>query len=132
MNLVDLSIKRPSFITCLMIVILTIGTICFQNMDVDLYPDVDIPTIFISTKYTGAGPKEIETLVTKPLEESFSTISGIKRLTSKSMKDTSQIIINFYQGTDIKYAEQQVRDKISQTKTKLPDEIGRASCRERV
>lgn len=106
-----------------MIVIITVGIICFKKMDVDLFPDVDIPTIFISTSYEGAGPAEIESLVTKPLEEEISTISGIKRLTSKSLKDTSQIIVNFYQGTDIKDAQQQIRDKISQTKPKLPDDV---------
>ncbi len=123
MNLTDLSIKRPAFITSLMALIITVGIICFGKMSVDLYPDVDIPTIFISTTYTGAAPSEIESLVTKPLEEEVSTVSGIKRVTSRSMKDTSQIVINLYQGTDIKYAEQQIRDKVNQTKSKLPLDV---------
>ena len=123
MNITDISIKRPAFITSLMAVIVTVGVICFGKMSVDLYPDVDIPTIFISTSYRGAAPSEIEALITKPLEEEISTISGIKRVTSRSMKDTSQIVINLYQGTDIKYAEQQVRDKINQTKSRLPEDV---------
>lgn len=123
MNITDISIKRPAFITSLMAVIVTVGIICFGKMSVDLYPDVDIPTIFISTSYRGAAPSEIEALITKPLEEEISTISGIKRVTSRSMKDTSQIVINLYQGTDIKYAEQQVRDKINQTKSRLPEDV---------
>lgn len=123
MNITDISIKRPAFITSFMAVIVTVGVICFGKMSVDLYPDVDIPTIFISTSYRGAAPSEIEALITKPLEEEISTISGIKRVTSRSMKDTSQIVINLYQGTDIKYAEQQVRDKINQTKSRLPEDV---------
>jgi hydrophobic/amphiphilic exporter-1 (mainly G- bacteria), HAE1 family len=123
MNLVDLSIKRPAFITCIMIVIITIGVICFKNMSVDLYPEVDIPTVYVATSYEGAGPAEIESLITKPLEEEISTISGIKRLTSRSMQDSSRIIINFFQGVDIKYAEQQIRDKVNQARGKLPDDI---------
>lgn len=123
MNITDISIKRPAFITSVMAVIVTVGIICFGKMSVDLYPDVDIPTIFVSTTYKGAAPSEIESLITKPLEEELSTISGIKRMTSRSMKDASQIVINFYQGTDIKYAEQQVRDKINQTKSRLPEDV---------
>ncbi len=92
-------------------------------MNVDLFPNVDIPVIFVATTYTGAAPSEIENLVTKPLEEELSTIAGIKKLSSRSLKDTSQIVINLFQGTDIKYAEQQVRDKINQARFKLPEDI---------
>lgn len=123
MNITDISIKRPAFITSVMIVIISVGMICFNKMNVDLFPNIDIPTIFISTTYTGASPSEIEAIVTKPIEEEVSTIAGIKKVTSRSMKDTSQVIVNLYQGTDIKYAEQQVRDKINQAKSKLPDDV---------
>lgn len=122
MNITDISIKRPAFITSLMAVIITVGVICFSKMNVDLFPNVDIPTIFVSTTYTGASPSEIEALITKPIEEQVSTISGIKRVTSRSMKDNSQVIVNLYQGVDIKYAEQQVRDKINQVKSRLPED----------
>jgi len=123
MNLPSFSIQRPAFITSIIAVIITVGVISFNRMSVDLFPDIDIPTIFISTTYSGAGPREIETAVSKPLEEEISTIAGIKKLTSRSLQDTSQVIITFYQGTDMKYAEQQVRDKINQAKPKLPDDI---------
>jgi HAE1 family hydrophobic/amphiphilic exporter-1 len=123
MNLPNFSIKRPAFITSIIMVIITVGIISFNKMSVDLFPKVDIPVIFISTTYQGAPPAQIETAVTKPLEEQISTISGIKKLTSRSLQDTSQMIITFYQGTDMKYAEQQIRDKINQAKQKLPDDI---------
>ncbi len=92
-------------------------------MNVELFPNIDIPIIFVATRYDGAAPSEIENLVTKPLEEEISTVSGIKKLLSRSMKDTSQIIVQLYQNTDIKYAEQQIRDKINQAKYRLPDDI---------
>ena len=123
MNLPNFSIKRPVFITSIIAVIITVGIISFNKMSVDLFPNIDIPTIFISTTYSGAGPREIETAVTKPMEEQISTISGIKKLTSRSLQDVSQLIITFYQGTDMKYAEQQVRDKINQAKPQLPEDI---------
>ncbi|MFM8186595.1 MAG: efflux RND transporter permease subunit, partial [Alphaproteobacteria bacterium] len=123
MNITELSIKRPAFITSLMITIITIGYIAFKKMNVELFPNIDIPIIFVATRYDGAAPSEIENLVTKPLEEEISTVSGIKKLLSRSMKDTSQIIVQLYQNTDIKYAEQQIRDKINQAKYRLPEDI---------
>lgn len=123
MNITELSIKRPAFISSVMIAIVTVGWMSFKNMSVELFPNIDIPTIFVSTAYTGAAPSEIETLVTKPLEEEISTVSGIKKLSSRSMKDSSQIVVQLYQGVDIKYAEQQIRDKINQARSKLPEDI---------
>ena len=123
MNITELSIKRPAFISSLMIVIITVGYIAFNKMNVELFPNIDIPIIFVSTRYDGAAPSEIESLVSKPLEEEISTVSGIKKLMSRSLKDTSQIIVQLYQNTDIKYAEQQIRDRINQARAKLPEDI---------
>ena len=123
MNITELSIKRPAFISSLMITIITVGYIAFNKMNVELFPNIDIPVIFVSTRYDGAAPSEIESLVSKPLEEEISTVSGIKKLMSRSLKDTSQIIVQLYQNTDIKYAEQQIRDKINQARPKLPEDI---------
>jgi HAE1 family hydrophobic/amphiphilic exporter-1 len=123
MSIINTSIKRPIFITCLMLAIITLGLFSFKKMSVDLFPNVNIPVIFVMTNYEGAGPAEIESLITKPLEEEISTISGIKRLSSKSLKDTSQIVVTFYQNVDIKYAEQQLRDRINKAKYKMPDDI---------
>ncbi len=122
MSLTTLSITRPAFITSIMATLIIVGVICFNKMNVDLFPNIEIPTIFISTTYAGASPSEIENLVTKPIEEQVSTVSGIKKVTSRSLKDTSQVVVNLYSGTDIKYAEQQIRDKINQVKSKLPDD----------
>jgi len=123
MNITELSIKRPAFISSLMIAIITVGYISFKKMNVELFPNIDVPVIFIATAYTGAAPSEIENLVTKPLEEEISTVSGIKKLLSRSLKDTSQIIVQLNQNIDIKYAEQQIRDKINQARPKLPEDI---------
>ncbi len=123
MNITELSIKRPAFISSLMITIITVGYIAFNKMNVELFPNIDIPVIFVSTRYDGAAPSEIESLVSKPLEEEISTVSGIKKLMSRSLKDTSQIIVQLYQNTDIKYAEQQIRDKINQARAKLPEDV---------
>ncbi len=123
MNFIDLSIKRPAFITSIMIICIITGMICFKNMSIDLYPDVNIPVIEVFIGYKGAGPSEIETLISKPLEEQISTISGIKTITSKSARGMSDITAEFNQNVDIKYAEQQIRDKINSSRYLMPKDI---------
>jgi HAE1 family hydrophobic/amphiphilic exporter-1 len=123
MTLADLSIKRPTFITCLVLLMLAVGAFAIQKLGVDLFPDVTFPIVFVSTPYQGAGPAEIETLVSKPLEDELSTLPGIKRVTSVSQEGVSQVTVEFTLETDIKYAEQQVRDRVGSAKRNLPKEI---------
>lgn len=122
MSLPKISIGRPIFMTCVTIAILVVGWASFKSMSVDLFPDVSVPVITVQTVYRGSGPAEVETLVSRPIEESVSTISGIKRLTSKSLEGVSQVIVEFNSSVDVKYAEQQVRDKVNIAKNKLPTE----------
>lgn len=122
MSLASTSIKRPIFITSITIAMVVIGWASFKAMSVDLYPDVSVPVVSVQTIYAGAGPAEVETLVSRPIEEELSTISGIKRMTSKSLESVSQVIVEFKSDVDAKYAEQQVRDKINLVKTHLPEE----------
>jgi len=122
MSLPKISISRPIFMTCVTIALVVVGWTSFKFMSVDLFPDVSIPVINVQTSYRGAGPAEIETLVSRPLEDELSTIAGIKRMTSKSLEGVSQVIIEFQSSVDAKYAEQQVRDKVNIAKPKLPEE----------
>ena len=89
MNITEFSIRRPVFITCIMIAIITIGIMSFKKMVVELFPNIDIPVILVYTTYSGAAPSEVENLVTKPLEDGIITIAGIKKISSNSSKDTS-------------------------------------------
>ncbi|MFL5812264.1 MAG: efflux RND transporter permease subunit [Bdellovibrionia bacterium] len=123
MALAEVSIKRPWFITCIVVVMLAVGGMSLLSLPVDLFPDVTFPIVVVNTQYQGAGPSEVETLISKPLEDEISTVSGIKRVTSKNLEGVSMVIAEFYLGNDIKYAEQQVRDKVSIAKAKLPKEI---------
>ncbi len=123
MDLANLSIKRPTFITCIIILMLSIGLIAINRLGVDLFPDVTFPIVTVSTVYPGAAPNEVETLVSRPLEDEISTISGIKRLSSVNQEGVSQVIAEFTLKTDIKVAEQQVRDRVSAAKSKFPDSI---------
>ncbi len=123
MTLADLSVKRPTFISCIVLLMLAVGAFSITKLGVDLFPEVNFPVIFVSTPYQGAGPSEIETLVSKPIEDELSTLQGIKRLTSVSQEGVSQVIAEFTLETDIKFAEQQVRDRVGSVKYLLPKDV---------
>jgi HAE1 family hydrophobic/amphiphilic exporter-1 len=123
MNLAKLSINRPTFISAVIVVMLIVGVIFMNRMKVDMFPDVNFPFISVTVQYPGAGPKEMETLVSKILEEQFSSISGLKNVTSISQDGISIVFGEFTLETDAKYAEQQVRDKIAQVRNRFPQDI---------
>jgi HAE1 family hydrophobic/amphiphilic exporter-1 len=123
MSLAKVSINRPIFITCVIIALTVVGWASFKSLSVDLFPDVSIPIVSVQTIYRGAGPAEVETLISRPLEDELSTISGIKRMTSKSLEGVSQVIVEFQSHVSAQQAEQQVRDKVNIAKSKLPSEL---------
>lgn len=123
MNLASLSIKRPVFITCLVTIILIVGYLSLRKLPVDLFPNVTFPIVTVTTVYPGAGPEEVETLISKVYEEELSNVPGLKKLSSRNLENVSVIIAEFNLSVDIKYAEQQIRDKVSASKNKLPQDI---------
>lgn len=129
MNISKLAINRPVFISCVLLLVLVLGFASFLKLPVDLFPDVTFPVVTVTTPYRGAGPKEVESLVSKPLEESLGTISGVKTIRSTNLEGTSLVVAEFTLETDIKYAEQQVRDKVSATRPKLPDDVDEPTIR---
>lgn len=122
MFLSDLSIKRPIMMSMLLIVFLLFGTIAYFSMSLDLTPKVDIPYITIQTIYPGAGPKEIETQITKKIEDAVSSISKIDQMTSYSMEGVSSVIIQFEMGKNADVANQEVKDKIDKIINQLPED----------
>lgn len=123
MDLSELSIRRPIFLTCIVILSIVVGLGAMSRMGVDLFPDITVPVVTVTTPYPGAGPAEVETLVSKPLEDELSTLSGIKRLSSQNREGSSVVVAEFTLETDVKYAEQQIRDRVGSTKRKLPNDI---------
>lgn len=123
MNIANISVKHPVFISCIAFLLLILGWHSLKKLPVDLFPDVAFPIVMVSTSFPGAGPVEVETLVSKPLEDEMSTLPGIKTLSSINKEGVSTVIAEFTLETDIKYAEQQVRDRVGSAKAKLPDDI---------
>ncbi len=129
MNLAELSIKRPIFVTCIVLASLAVGLLSLFKLPVNLFPDVTFPVVTVTTPYPGAGPEEVETLISRPLEEEFSSLGGVKRLTSYNREGVSIVVAEFNLGMDIKYAEQQIRDRTSTARKKMPDEALEATIR---
>lgn len=127
--MIELSIKRPVFITCLFTLIIIAGLMALKSLPIDLFPDVNFPIVMVQTPYSGAGPSEIETLITKPIEDELASISGVKNLNSVSKEGLSHVVVEFELKADIKYAEQQVRDRVAKVKSKLPDDAQESTVR---
>ncbi|MEY4615218.1 MAG: hypothetical protein RJB66_178 [Pseudomonadota bacterium] len=121
MKIWEISIKRPIFMSSVLAALMTVGYFAFKNIPVELFPDINFPVVTVQTLYPGAGPNEIETLVSKPIEEELSSIAGIKNIRSVNRESVSFVICEFNLSMDIKYAEQQVRDKVASVKRRLPD-----------
>lgn len=123
MKIVEVSIKRPIFITCVVAMTLILGLFSLSKMSVDLFPDVTFPIVFVQTVYPGASPQDMEKLVSKPIEDELGSLSGLNQLTSQNSESVSGVILEFKLGTDIKDVEQQVRQRLGNIRNKLPDEI---------
>lgn len=123
MSLADLSIKRPAFITSIIVLSIAIGLLAFKKLGVDLFPNASFPVVTVTIPYPGAGSSEVETLVSRVLEDEISSLSGIKSLRSISKEGVGTVITEFTLETDLKDAEQQIRDRISSAKRKLPSDI---------
>jgi len=122
MILSDFSVRRPVSATMLILSLVVVGWFSFQQLGIDLFPRVEIPTVTITTTLAGAGPEEIETTITKPVEEVVNTISGIDELRSVTTEGMSRVIVIFDVDRDLDAAAQDVRDKVATIVAKLPED----------
>lgn len=120
MTLSEVAIKRPVFTVMLMVALLVLGWFGFKRMGTDLFPDVSFPVVMVNVPYPGAGPQEVENLVTKPIEDSVISLSGIDRVRSFSREGVSQTMVLFKLGVDISDAATQVRERVAGVRYKLP------------
>jgi HAE1 family hydrophobic/amphiphilic exporter-1 len=121
MNLTDLCIRRPVFATMLIGALVVLGLFAYSRLRVDLFPRIDIPAVTISTTLVGAGPEEIETRISKPIEEAINTINGIDELRSVTVEGLSQVLILFQLERSLDAAAQDVRDKVASIVYRFPE-----------
>ncbi len=123
MKLADVSIRRPVFATMMIMALVVLGLFSYIKLNIDLYPDVDIPFVVITTVLPGAGPEQIETDVTKIIEDAVNPVEGVDYIQSTSQENVSIVIIAFKLEINGKDAAQDVREKIAAVRAQLPLEI---------
>ena len=123
MSISQLSVRRPVLMSVVALVILLLGFFGASNLGVREYPNVDYPLIQVRTSYPGANAAVVEAEVTEILEASINSASGIKALTSTSRDGFSFINIEFETGMDLEAAANEVRDRVSRVRRRLPDDV---------
>jgi HAE1 family hydrophobic/amphiphilic exporter-1 len=118
--LAALCVKRPVFAWVLVLSLTVVGLFAFGQLGVDRFPNVDVPTISVTTRLPGAAPEQIETEVTDKIEESVNTISAIDTLSSTSSEGISQVVVSFKLEKNADIAAQEVRDRVNRVMPQLP------------
>ncbi len=123
MNITEISIKRPSLIIVLFSVFALLGIIGFKNLSYELMPDFNQPVVVIKTIYPGAEPNEVETSVSRKIEDALSNLEGVDYLVTKSLPNASVIIANLKYGTDLDKTMQDAQRYIDNIRKDLPKDI---------
>jgi HAE1 family hydrophobic/amphiphilic exporter-1 len=121
--LAEISVRRPILAAVLILTLVFLGVFSYYRLNVERWPNIDIPFVTITTRVLGASPEEVETDVTDKIEAAVNTISGIDMLSSTSAEGFSIVFIQFLLEKDIDVAVQEVRDKVNITLPDLPAEI---------
>jgi HAE1 family hydrophobic/amphiphilic exporter-1 len=123
MWLADTSVKRPVFATMVILALVVLGVVSYPNIGVDLFPKIDFPIVTVTTTLKGASSDVMDVDVTDRIEGAVNTINGVKSITSVSTESASRTTIEFVLERNIDQAVQDVREKVSLIRTKLPADI---------
>ncbi len=129
MSLAGAAVKRPVFTTMATLIVVTLGIFALGKIPLDLMPEMTYPVISVSTEYENASPREVEELITKPLEQAVAAIPGVEEITSTSQEGMSAIAIKFTWGHNLDEATNDIRDRIDRVIRRLPDEAERPLLR---
>ena len=121
-KLAQLCIRRPVFTTMLIMALVVMGFDAYMKLGVDFFPKIEFPVVTITTVLRGASPEEVESQVSKRIEEAVNTISGIDDLRSISSEGVSLVVVQFVLEKDAEVAAQEVRDKVSTMLSQLPED----------
>lgn len=122
MKIYEQSVRKPISTMLIFIGVMIFGLFSLNNLSVDMYPEMDIPSVSVITTYQGANAQDIETNITRVLEDNLNTVNNLKEITSKSSDNVSVITLEFEWGCDLNEATNEVRDVVSRTQSMLPDE----------
>jgi HAE1 family hydrophobic/amphiphilic exporter-1 len=116
-------VERPVFALMLILAVVVAGVTAYQQLGIDRFPNIDLPSIRVQTVYPGAAASEVESEVTQPLEDAVATVAGLDELRSMSTDGVSMLFLTFRLDQDINVAAQDVRDAISAVRNRLPPDI---------
>lgn len=122
MKLAQISVNRPITTTMIFVAMIVLGLVSLSRLGLDLMPELEIPAVSVLTSYEGAGPEEIETLITEPMEDTLSTIAGVDQVISISKESLSAVTLRFEWGEKIDESINDVREKIDLIRDILPEE----------
>ncbi len=118
------SVKKPMTVFVAVIIVIILGVVSFTNMTPDLLPNMDFPYVVVMTTYPGASPEEVETTVTKPMEQSMATLEKIEDVSSTSAENYSMIVLQFSDDTNMDAATINIREKIDLIKGGWNERVG--------
>ncbi|MBU6428820.1 MAG: efflux RND transporter permease subunit, partial [Cyanobacteria bacterium REEB65] len=113
-------IKNPVTTLILLLILVVLGLASYTQLPPDLFPDIDFPVVIVETAYPGSAPAEVETLITKPIEDALSGLNGLDTLMSSSQDGLSTVVCQLQIGVNSKVAENDIRDRVSGIVYKLP------------
>ena len=123
MKIYESAVRKPSSTVLIFVGVLVFGLFSLSNLAVDQYPEIEIPQISVITMYPGANASEIETNITRVLEDNLNTVNNLKKLTSKSQDNVSMITVEFEYGSDLNEGANEIRDVVSRVQSMLPDDV---------
>ncbi len=122
MSITRTVVNRPTTLLIVFLLLIGLGIYAALDLAIDLFPEINPPVLFVFCNYSGVGPEEVETTVTRPLEGALTNVTNIETITSTSGKGGCQIMLEFTWGTDMSEASNDVRDKLEYIKPYLPED----------
>ena len=117
------SIDNKTAIYIVTILLAILGIKSYNSLPKEQFPDIVIPTVYVSTIYPGTSPADIENLVTRPIEKQLKGVNGVKKINSNSVQDYSSVSIEFNTNVDVQVAKQRVKDAVDKAKADLPNDL---------
>lgn len=123
MKIYESAVRKPISTVLLFVGVMVFGLFSLSRLSVDQYPEIEIPQISVITMYPGANAADIETNITRVLEDNLNTVNNLKKLTSKSQDNVSMITVEFEYDSDLNEGANEIRDVVSRVQSMLPDEV---------
>ena len=122
MKIIDFSINRPVTVTMVFFALSLFGAVAYNKLSLSLLPDISYPTLTIRTELEGAAPEEIETLISKKVENAVSVVDNVVSVNSVSRSERSDVIVEFRWGTDMNFASLALRERLDLIQLPLDSE----------